>query len=180
MSGGFTQDCNGLCAWVAILTAAGRADITSQGESACEVRLRVITAQPTVSTLPPKQQVLTWEESEKGGIAFNLASWPVGDKGHKQERWHIKSVRQSSWWIMWLEAMHRDTQRGRVQRMTEALHLACCLQLTQPLKGTTPPYSRMRTEGEHVGPSPALSLDVIKPRKARGERERETKDSWAW
>lgn len=81
---------------------------------------------------------------------------------------------------MWLEAMHRDTQRGRVQRMTEALHLACRLQLTQPLKGTTPPYSRMCTEGEHVGPSPALSLDVIKPRKARGERERETKDSWAW
>lgn len=66
----------------------------------------------------------------------------------------------------------RHTERERIQRTTEAFHLAGRLQLTQPLKGTTPPYSRIRNEGEHVGPSLALSLDVIKHRKARGERER--------
>jgi hypothetical protein len=99
----------------------------SHRKSDRELRLRVIPAQPTVSMLPPKQQGTYLRGEWEKGIAFNLASWPVGDKGHKRERWHVKSVRQSSWWIIWLEAMHRDRESGRerVQRAADAFRPSC-------------------------------------------------------
>lgn len=157
---GFTQEYNELCG-VTTLTAAGTEYTISHRKSDRELRLRAIPAQPTVSMLPPKQQCTYLRGEWEKGIAFNLASWPVGDKGHKRERWHVKSVKQSSWWIIWLEAMHRDTQSGREREGPEShrcIPSVSSTQLTRPLKKTTPPYSRIRTEREHMTPSLLLLL----------------------
>lgn len=99
-SGGFTQDWNELCTWVATLRAAGRVHTTSHGES--ELRLRVITAQPTVSMLPPKQQVLTWEESEKGILHSTLQAdlWVTKDtnkKGDMSSQWGSQAGELFGW-----------------------------------------------------------------------------------
>lgn len=133
----------------------------------------VIPAQPTVSMLPSKQQGTYLRGEWEKDIAFNLASWPVGDKGHKRERWHVKSVRQSSWWIIWLEAMHRDTQSGRESPVSDrCIPSTLSLQLTGPWKKPSHCPPGYAFEWEHMVPSLLFSLRSLSMGRQRERNQR--------